>query len=593
MSDADDPSGKRVYSDSDSDSVEKKIKMEAESSDSEDEKPTIKKIKTPLNGVGGKRQILPENILVPDSQGIVRINQKQLPSLSSGVYVMSKTAGIIKLDSNTSKLATSGGHAVIKVAPKIGQTSIKVIKKDTNVNTSKFATTFKKTPAKTYTPKIVKKTPVSLTPKKEPEPEPILSDESDGIEELEFPTDLPLPSPDSPPGEFTLCPMTGKVLGQEYPEIEEKIKVESPQEDKENSLDNIVNLAAADILTGKFANKFINFINKKKILLDKDSSESKDPDLVGQSTLMEVDTNDPLSNVNTGVSESNNSLSQETVTSSILSTALTNANIGPSSESNISTVHKKSITATNMKENTEMNRNVINRTIVPKPAAHAVITRIGSNAGSQKNKVFTAKTTSVNVQNQVKKSPYKQTYSKNPIRKIGNTTVYQTTEVSRPIVSSPAKAANTTSASVINMPLLTEQEPNEEVNLSISQDDNIKIEPSELNTLSLNENETPLLITGEDGTIYQVAGQNEDGQTILITQDADGQQQCLLVASENAADLAQVAAEQPVAENINDDSMQVSTETEMEGLESENNEDSQVVAQIVSAQPPSPGKYLK
>lgn len=48
-------------------------------------------------------------------------------------------------------------------------------------------------------------------------------DSSDGVPELEFPTDLPLPEPDSPPGDFTLDPFTGKIPGQEY------AKTPSPQ----------------------------------------------------------------------------------------------------------------------------------------------------------------------------------------------------------------------------------------------------------------------------------------------------------------------------------------------------------------------------
>lgn len=41
-------------------------------------------------------------------------------------------------------------------------------------------------------------------------------------------------------------------------------------------------------------------------------------------------------------------------------------------------------------------------------------------------------------------------------------------------------------------------------------------------------------VTGEDGTIYQVAGKNEQGQTILIAQGADGEQQCVYVAAEDS-----------------------------------------------------------
>lgn len=52
-----------------------------------------------------------------------------------------------------------------------------------------------------------------------------------------------------------------------------------------------------------------------------------------------------------------------------------------------------------------------------------------------------------------------------------------------------------------------------------------------------NEDGTPLLVTGEDGTIYQVAGKNAEGQTILIAQGADGEQQCMFLAADESLNL--------------------------------------------------------
>lgn len=40
------------------------------------------------------------------------------------------------------------------------------------------------------------------------------------------------------------------------------------------------------------------------------------------------------------------------------------------------------------------------------------------------------------------------------------------------------------------------------------------------------------IVTGEDGTVYHVAGKNEQGQTILIPQGGDGTQQCVYMASD-------------------------------------------------------------
>ena len=57
-------------------------------------------------------------------------------------------------------------------------------------------------------------------------------------------------------------------------------------------------------------------------------------------------------------------------------------------------------------------------------------------------------------------------------------------------------------------------------------------EDGEIQQMLTNEDGSPIIVTGEDGTVYQVAGKNEQGQTILIAQGADGEQQCVYVASE-------------------------------------------------------------
>lgn len=123
--------------------------------------------------------------------------------------------------------------------------------------------------------------------------------------------------------------------------------------------------------------------------------------------------------------------------------------------------------------------------------------------------------------------------------------------------------------------------------------------------------DTPILLTGEDGTIYQVAGQNEDGQTILISQGPDGQQQCVLVASDGSGEDGQAlttAAATEETEEAEQQTPQEQTFEEGEGpaadveqpeggvevgegsAEGGDGEDSQVVAQIIKADPPSPGK---
>lgn len=51
----------------------------------------------------------------------------------------------------------------------------------------------------------------------------------------------------------------------------------------------------------------------------------------------------------------------------------------------------------------------------------------------------------------------------------------------------------------------------------------------------IGESDAPVtIVTGEDGTVYEVAGKNEQGQTILIPQAGDGTQQCVYMSGDNS-----------------------------------------------------------
>jgi len=116
--------GKRVFSDDseDDENFEKRLKLENYNSSDSDEGVELRTRET--------RSSLPNNILIPDSNGVIKLTQKQLPALRNGVFVMSKTAGIIKLESRAVDLATSVGKTILHVAaPGInGVTHVKVIK---------------------------------------------------------------------------------------------------------------------------------------------------------------------------------------------------------------------------------------------------------------------------------------------------------------------------------------------------------------------------------------------------------------------------------------------------------------------------------
>lgn len=67
-------------------------------------------------------------------------------------------------------------------------------------------------------------------------------------------------------------------------------------------------------------------------------------------------------------------------------------------------------------------------------------------------------------------------------------------------------------------------------------------ENGDVQQMMMNDDGSPILVTGEDGTVYQVAGKNEQGQTILIAQGSDGEQQCVYVTSDDAIDDNSTAA---------------------------------------------------
>lgn len=77
----------------------------------------------------------------------------------------------------------------------------------------------------------------------------------------------------------------------------------------------------------------------------------------------------------------------------------------------------------------------------------------------------------------------------------------------------------------------------EEAELGVQQETDLTNADTTIQQVMTNEDGTPLLVTGEDGTIYQVAGKNAEGQTILIAQGADGEQQCMFLAADESLNL--------------------------------------------------------
>ncbi|KYB25329.1 titin isoform X2 [Tribolium castaneum] len=547
----DEGGGKRPYDDdADSDdSFEKKIRIDGESEDTEEDEPrtparkVAKIIHTYNNGVGKK---LPDNVLIPDAKGVVRISQKQLPSLSSGVYIMSKSSGIIKLDPTASKIATSGGQAIVKVSPKIGQTQIRIIKKEDGSkrvvqvkgpeqqHSSVVASKPRIIQHVVTKTAVVRKEPEKIVRKVEtPKPKPVEKkqeaktshpeeDSDDGLPELEFPTDLPLPQPESPPQEFTLDPTTGKVVGVDYPEPEPKPETKEPNEESPSqTLDNIVKLAAADIT-------------------EDDLKPDTEPIITTENT-PETTAETPATTTSTVYSVVTGAKTGQ----SILIPALPNTNI---------------LQKTLQSPRPKTQPRIINQSVTkPRPAMTPV--------QAARPAAIRPKTPLPKPKfNIAPLSPTKNVYSpksNNVAKKIGNTTIYRTKSPAAPqpvVKKSPPKVV---ASAPISMPSLDEEPVEGQQEATVE---------GEVPTMTFAATDRPMYITGDDGTVYQVAGQNEEGQTILVTQDSEGQQQCLLVTGETVQEAAEQQSEEATTQML-----------------MEQDPEEPLVVQFMRAEPPSPG----
>ncbi|XP_050505944.1 titin isoform X2 [Diabrotica virgifera virgifera] len=719
--------------DSDDSFSEKRMKFEEMSEDSDGEvskpkmplrkiapKPPASPLQVIKNGVG-KNTPLPQNILIPDANGVVRINQKQLPSLSTGVYIMSKTAGIIKLDSSTSKVATSSGQMIVKVAPKIGQTHIKIMKKDGTstqqvvqmspkniqqtpkalkshlTKAKKSLSELKASPAAPKKAEVLKKqvlTPTKMDidkkqmvvkklPELAPKPGPKAflkfnqvesreEESDDGLEELPFPEEIKLPEPEEEEADkdFILDPTTGKIAGVEYPEHEPE-PIEEAKSDM--SLDNIVKLAAADITEEDLKNEpqeepmdievhhLVQAPEPVKIIKTEPQivPERRFPTAASTKQVVKMPVTsrkviaNPTSILNkaltgpqvirravTGSAEKqqrvlNHSMARPIVNPVVRQTKtfVRTKPVAPKPRFNIaSDMSEKFI----QPDHNTSPKNVYSftRQVVPSPTMRKIgnttirSSPAGVSAANNQHKVQTTKYVRTSsglvqkvVQTQVRREPMQvrgqperverkiQQKPKTVINMpslISDDDLLLTTKPAQPRPKqAPVQPVQTIAAleahepeeahkmavvsepSITQVPAAIQQEPEENAAAETS---GINALAPDMSSFTLNDHDNPIFITGDDGTVYQVAGQNEQGQTILLTQGSDGQQQCLLVTNEIAETM-----ETPAAEEAEPQQQEIIPEispavTDPLSIKTDVTESSdQVVAQVVRAEPPSPG----
>lgn len=182
------------------------------------------------------------------------------------------------------------------------------------------------------------------------------------------------------------------------------------------------------------------------------------------------------------------------------------------------------------------------------------------------------------------------------------TSLTESTPVNETLATTSMTTTSTATATVVSASVSTDVKTEEKT----SDDKKVADDTSGLVT-----------ITSEDGVVYQVAGQGEDGQTLLVTQGADGEQQCVYVTTEQQADDGSVltldhAVAEAVAQLMPDqvnltpqfyvkegdaessDSQMVMSIMEnngsaVAGAQEDSDGQAQVVAQVVQADDPTPG----
>lgn len=105
-----------------------------------------------------------------------------------------------------------------------------------------------------------------------------------------------------------------------------------------------------------------------------------------------------------------------------------------------------------------------------------------------------------------------------------------------------------------------------------------------------NEDGSPMIVSGEDGTIYQVAGKNAEGQTILIAQGVDGEQQRVYVA---ACD-DDLGLESAMGQDAGEGQFMIKEEdgsdpTQALTIVTDSGDSQDITAEVVQADQPSPG----
>ncbi|XP_011503443.1 PREDICTED: uncharacterized protein LOC105366638 [Ceratosolen solmsi marchali] len=160
-------------------------------------------------------------------------------------------------------------------------------------------------------------------------------------------------------------------------------------------------------------------------------------------------------------------------------------------------------------------------------------------------------------------------------------------------VQNSSEAVTTITDTNVSVP---EDEPRPEMQVipvTVSKEDQ-NVAATVTANVKMEEGGSLVTITGDDGVVYQVTGHAEDGQTLLVTRGADGEQQCVYVTtSEQQCEEGSVltldhAVAEAVAQLMPDQVnlapqfyVKEATESELEGATSVGTENQQMVMSVM------------
>ncbi|XP_012523319.1 uncharacterized protein LOC105829192 isoform X2 [Monomorium pharaonis] len=376
---------------------------------------------------------------------------------------------------------------------------------------------------------------------------------SEGESDLPPPSEpdvISAPEPESPPRPFTLCPLTGRIIGPDGEPIEQ------PGE--------------SEPATGEAATTTTTNSNITKTAGD--TSEAVTTDAIAGATVTVV-------NANTSTITTTITANDTTATTSVTTTTATAAELVlPSLDS---------LTESGGIMRVEM-----------------------SPGGTTGTIVQASETTQINLSNVTISAPDLPCLDDTASTVAATVTPVSTvTPLTESVASSAAETSITTALSTV---------PTSTVTISVTEQADVKTEEKMSEEKKATDDGSNLVTIADHGVVYQVAGQAEDGQTLLVTHGADGEQQCVYVTTEQQGDDGSVltldhavaeAVAQLIPDQVNltpqfyvkedgteptENSMVMSimdntNATDATGAQDDNDGQAQVIAQVVQAEEPTPG----